>query len=127
MGLFGRRKDEESAAVLAAARAKLTMADLEEIRFLLTTKKVVHAVKLVRDRTNLDLKPSKDIVDEIRTGRFVAPVRNTRVLRRPGASLADRVRGLKAAGDLHQATALVITETGMTEAEAGIFVGSLDA
>lgn len=127
MGLFGRRKAEESAATLATARGRLTAADLYEIRFLVTTKKVVYAVKVVRDRTGLDLKPAKDIVDEIRTGRFVPPVTDTPVLRRPGASLADRARALKAAGDQHQAAALVVTETGMTEAEAGLFVGALDA
>ena len=45
------------------------------------------------------------------------------------ASLQQRVRtrALKAAGQLHQATALVVSETGMTEAEAGLFVGALEA
>jgi hypothetical protein len=47
------------------------------------------------------------------------------VVRRPGNNLAERTRTLKAAGDLHQATALVVSETGMTEAEAGLFVGAL--
>jgi hypothetical protein len=127
MGLFGRRHSDASAANLAAARAKLTAADLDEIRFLLTTKKLVYAVKVVRDHTGLGLKPAKDIIDEIRTGRFVPPATPTRPVRPQGTSLAARVRTLKAAGDLHVATALVIAETGMTDAEAGLFVGALDS
>jgi hypothetical protein len=124
MGLFSRHNDVD-AATLAAARGRLTPADLDEIRFLITTKKPVHAVKLIRERTGLDLKPSKDLYDEIRYGRFVPPVTDTPVVRRPGNNLAERTRALKAAGDLHQATALVVSETGMTEAEAGLFVGAL--
>ncbi|MDX6292895.1 MAG: hypothetical protein QOH50_1970 [Kribbellaceae bacterium] len=124
MGLFSRHHDVD-AATLAAARGRLTPADLDEIRFLITTKKAVHAVKLIRERTGLDLKPSKDLYDEIRYGRFVPPVTDTPVVRLPGNNLAERTRALKAAGDLHQATALVVSETGMTEAEAGLFVGAL--
>ncbi|HEU4948048.1 MAG TPA: hypothetical protein VFT31_12920 [Kribbella sp.] len=125
MGLFGRGKHVD-AATLATARGRLTTADLDEIRFLITTRKAVHAVKYIRDRTGLDLKPSKDLYDEIRYGRFVPPVTDTPVVRRPGTNLAERTRALKASGDLHQATALVVSETGMTEAEAGLFVGALE-
>ena len=86
---------------------------------------MVHAVKLIRDRTGLDLKHAKGMVDDIRLGRYVPPTTGTPVVRLPGANLAERTRTLKAAGDLHQATALVVSETGMTEAEAGLFVGAL--
>ena len=123
MGLFGKRKEEDLAAI-AAGRAKVTAADIEQVRFLLTTKKNLMAVKTIRDRTGLDLGDARDIVEEIRYGTFVLPA--ARPVDRPrGNSLADRVRALKANGDLHQATALVVTETGMTDAEAGLFVGSL--
>lgn len=125
MGLFGKRKEEDSAAV-AAGRAKVTTADIEEVRFLVTTKKRVMAVKTIRDRTGLDLADAKAIVDEIRYGTFVRPpVRPVDRPRGQAPSLADRVRALKASGDLHQATALVVAETGMTDAEAGLFVGAL--
>ena len=53
------------------------------------------------------------------------PITDTPVVRLPGTNLAERTRALKAAGELHQATALVVSETGMTEAEAGLFVGAL--
>lgn len=125
MGLFGKRKEEDLAAV-AAGRAKVTTADIEEVRFLVTTKKRVMAVKTIRDRTGLDLADAKAIVDEIRYGTFVQPA--ARPVDRPSGqapSLADRVRALKASGDLHQATAFVVAETGMTDAEAGLFVGAL--
>jgi hypothetical protein len=85
----------------------------------------VHAVKLVCDRTGLDLKQAKTLVDDIRLGRYVPPIPKTPVVRRPGTNLAERTRALKAQGELHQATALVVSETGMTEAEAGLFVGAL--
>ena len=124
IGAFGRNPHWTQAHA-AVARGRLTPADLDEIRFLITTKKGLHAVKLIRERTGLDLKPSKDLYDEIRYGRFVPPVTDTPVVRRPGNNLAERTRALKAAGDLHQATALVVSETGMTEAEAGLFVGAL--
>jgi hypothetical protein len=126
MGLFSRNssKDTDNVA-LAAARARLSSEDVDQVRFLITTKKVIFAVKLVHERTGLDLKHAKDLVDEIRLGRYVPPVIDTPVVRRPGANLAERTRALKAAGELHQATALVVSETGMTELEAGLFVGAL--
>lgn len=124
MGLFRRDKDVDP-ATLAAARAQLTPDDVNQVRFLLTTKKVLLAVKLVHERTGLELRPSRHLVDEIQYGRFVAPITETPAVRRPGTDLAGRTRALKAAGQLHQATALVVTETGMTEAEAGLFVGAL--
>jgi hypothetical protein len=126
MGLFSRRSSQDTDNVaLAAARARLTPDDVDQVRFLITTKKVVHAVKLVRERTGLDLKNAKELVDDIRLGRYVPPTTGTPLVRRPGTNLAERTRSLKAAGELHQATALVVSETGMTEAEAGLFVGSL--
>jgi hypothetical protein len=126
MGLFSRRSQDSDNVALAAARAKLSSQDVDQIRFLLTTKKQVFAVKYVMDRTGLDLKQAKDLVDEIRLGRYVPPITDTPVLRMPGTNLAERTRALKAAGELHQATALVVSETGMTEAEAGLFVGALN-
>jgi hypothetical protein len=125
MGLFGRRDKEADNVVLAAARERLAGDDVDQVRFLITTKKMVHAVKLVRDRTGLDLKNAKELVDDIRLGRYVPPTSGTPVVRLPGTNLAERTRALKAAGDLHQATALVVSETGMTEVEAGLFVGAL--
>ena len=125
MGWFSRREDTDNVA-LAAARARLTSDDVDQIRFLITTKKAVHAVKLVRERTGLDLKHAKGLVDDIRLGRYVPPTTGTPVVRRPGTNLAERTRALKAQGELHQATALVVSETGMTEAEAGLFVGALN-
>jgi hypothetical protein len=126
MGLFSRRSSQDTDNVaLAAARERLSPDDVDQVRFLITTKKVVHAVKLIHDRTGLDLKQSKELVDDIRLGRYVPPTKGTPLVRRPGTNLAERTRALKAAGDLHQAAALVVSETGMTEAEAGLFVGAL--
>jgi hypothetical protein len=126
MGLFSRRSSQDADNVaLAAARARLSSDDVDQVRFLITTKKAVHAVKLIRDRTGLDLKHAKGLVDDIRLGRYVPPVTDTPVVRVPGTNLAERTRALKAQGELHQATALVVSETGMTEAEAGLFVGAL--
>jgi len=126
MGLFSRQSSQDTDNVaLAAARARLSSDDVDQVRFLITTKKTVHAVKLIRERTGLALKPSKELVDDIRLGRYVPPTTGTRLVRRPGTNLAERTRSLKAAGELHQATALVVSETGMTEAEAGLFVGAL--
>ncbi|GAA1608453.1 hypothetical protein GCM10009789_73630 [Kribbella sancticallisti] len=126
MGLFSRNssKDADNVA-LAAARGRLSSSDVDQIRFLLTTKKSVFAVKYVVERTGLELKQAKDLVDEIRLGRYVPPVTDTPVVRLPGTNLAERTRALKGAGELHQATALVVSETGMTEMEAGLFVGAL--
>lgn len=126
MGLFSRNssKDADNVA-LAAARARLSSEDVDQIRFLLTTKKSVFAVKYVMERTGIELKHAKDLVDEIRLGRYVPPISDTPIVRLPGANLAERTRSLKAAGELHQATALVVSETGMTETEAGLFVGAL--
>ncbi|MEU4191065.1 hypothetical protein AB0E69_04145 [Kribbella sp. NPDC026611] len=125
MGLFGRRRQDTDNVALAEARERLSSGDVDQVRFLITTKKMVHAVKLVRDRTGLDLKNAKELVDDIRLGRYVPPTLGTPLVRLPGANLAERTRALKAAGDLHQATALVVSETGMTEVEAGLFVGAL--
>ena len=128
MGLFSRRSSQDTDNVaLAAARARLSSDDVDQVRFLITTKKIVHAVKLIRDRTGLDLKPAKGLVDDIRLGRYVPPVTDTQPVRRPGTNLAERTRALKAAGELHQAAALVVSETGMTEVEAALFVGALKA
>ncbi|HET6296134.1 MAG TPA: hypothetical protein VFG33_22315 [Kribbella sp.] len=124
MGLFSRRTEADNVA-LAAAREKLTVDDVDQIRFLLTTRKNVLAVKYVMDRTGVELKQAKELVDDVRFGRYVPPVTDTPVVRMPGANLAERTRALKAAGELHQATALVVSETGMTETEAGLFVGVL--
>ena len=124
MGLFSRRTEADNVA-LAAAREKLTVDDVDQIRFLLTTRKNVLAVKYVMDRTSVELKQAKELVDDVRLGRYVPPVTDTPVVRMPGANLAERTRALKAAGELHQATALVVSETGMTELEAGLFVGAL--
>ena len=124
MGLFSRRTEADNVA-LAGAREKLTVDDVDQIRFLLTTRKNVLAVKYVMDRTGVELKQAKELVDDVRFGRYVPPVTDTPVVRMPGANLAERTRALKAAGELHQATALVVSETGMTETEAGLFVGVL--
>ncbi|GAB3836894.1 hypothetical protein [Kribbella italica] len=124
MGLFSRRTEADNVA-LAAARAQLAPEDVDQVRFLLTTRKSVFAVKYVMDRTGSELKHAKEVVDDIRLGRFVPPVTGTPVVRVPGTNLAERTRALKAAGELHQATALVVSETGMTEVEAGLFVGAL--
>jgi hypothetical protein len=126
MGLFSRRTEADNVA-LAAARAQLAPEDVDQVRFLLTTRKNVFAVKYVMERTGSELRHAKELVDDIRLGRFVPPVTGTPVVRRPGTNLAERTRALKANGDLHQATALVVSETGMTEAEAGLFVGALQA
>lgn len=125
MGLFSRRSKDADNVALAAARAKLTPADIDQIRFLLTTRKMVYAAKYVMDRTGVELRHAKELVDAVRLGRYVPPVTDTPVVRVPGTNLAERTRALKAAGELHQATALVVSETGMTEAEAGLFVGAL--
>ncbi|MFB6721956.1 hypothetical protein ACFCV3_17415 [Kribbella sp. NPDC056345] len=126
MGLFSRKRDQDSDnTALAGARAKLTSDDVDQIRFLITSRRLVNATKLVMDRTGLDLKKSKQIVDEIRYGTYVPPISKTPLMRTPGTNLAERTRALKAAGELHQATALVVSETGMTELEAGLFVGAL--
>jgi hypothetical protein len=126
MGLFSRQSSQDTDNVaLAAARARLSPDDVDQVRFLITTKKTVHAVKLIRDRTGLALKPAKELVDDIRLGRYVPPTTGTPLVRRPGTNLAERTRALKSAGELHQATALVVSETGMSEAEAGLFVGAL--
>ncbi|TDO49239.1 hypothetical protein EV643_106208 [Kribbella sp. VKM Ac-2527] len=124
MGWFNRRTEADNVA-LAAARAQLTSNDVDQVRFLLTTRKTVFAVKYLIDRTGTELKHAKEIVDEIRLGRYVPPVKDTPLVRLPGTNLAERTRALKAAGELHQATALVVSETGMTELEAGLFVGAL--
>src|SRR5882757_8285867 len=107
MGLFSRRTEADNVA-LAAAREKLTVDDVDQIRFLLTTRKNVLAVKYVMDRTGVELKQAKELVDDVRLGRYVPPVTGTPVVRMPGANLAERTRALKAAGELHQATALVV-------------------
>jgi hypothetical protein len=125
MGLFSRRSKDADNVALAAARAKLSSEDVDQIRFLLTTKKTLFAVRYVKERTDIDLHQSRDLVEEIRLGRYVPQISDTPVLRVPGTNLAERTRSLKAAGELHQATALVVSETGMTEAEAGLFVGAL--
>jgi hypothetical protein len=128
MGLFSRRSSQDTDNVaLASARERLSPDDVDQVRFLITTKKIVFAVKLIHDRTGLDLKQSRELVEDIRLGRYVPPTTGTPLVRRPGTNLAERTRSLKAAGDLHQATALVVSETGMTEAEAGLFVGALRA
>ncbi|MFF1816321.1 hypothetical protein ACIA49_10655 [Kribbella sp. NPDC051587] len=127
MGLFSRSKRDQDAdnAALSAARAQLTAEDVDQVRFLITSRLMVHATKVVRDRTDLDLKKSRQIVEEIRYGTYVPPIKKTPLMRTPGTNLAERTRALKAAGELHQATALVVSETGMTEVEAGLFVGAL--
>ncbi|MGW7685433.1 hypothetical protein ACWGID_32125 [Kribbella sp. NPDC054772] len=126
MGLFSRRSDQDADNVaLAAARARLSPDDVDQVRFLITTKKSVHAVKLIHDRTGLALKQAKELVEDIRLGRYVPPTTGTPLVRKPGTNLAERTRALKAAGELHQATALVVSETGMTDEEAGLFVGAL--
>ncbi|MEV8374581.1 hypothetical protein AB0P21_17710 [Kribbella sp. NPDC056861] len=127
MGLFSSRRTETDNVVLADARTRLTSEDVDQIRFLLTTKKKLMAVKYVMDRTGISLKHAKDLVEDIQLGRYVPPVTDTPVLRTPGTNLAERARALKANGELHQATAMVVSETGMTELEAGLFVGALRA
>jgi hypothetical protein len=120
MGLFSRR----SSAPVEPHRP-LTPADVDEVRFLLTTGKVVYAVKVVRDRTGMGLKEAKDVVDAVRKGRYVPPTAPA-TASKPGTSLAVRARALKAGGDWHTATALVMVETGMTESEAGRFIAALE-
>jgi lysine decarboxylase len=96
MGWFKRRTEADNVA-LAGAREQLTSDDVDQIRFLLTTKKTVFAVKYVMDRTGIELKHARDLVEDIRLGRYVPPVGDTPVLRRPGTNLAERTRALKAA------------------------------
>lgn len=91
MGLFSRQSSQDTDNVaLAAARARLSPDDVDQVRFLITTKKTVHAVKLIRDRTGLALKPAKELVDDIRLGRYVPPTTGTPLVRRPGTNLAER-------------------------------------
>jgi hypothetical protein len=122
MGLFSRRRTNEPVAPVRP----LSTADLDEVRFLITTGKIVYAVKLVRDRTGLGLKEAKGIVDDIRKGRYVPSATGPSTGPKPGTSLAVRARALKAGGDWHTAAALVMVETGMTESEAGRFLAALE-
>src|SRR5689334_25425044 len=93
MGLFSRRSSQDTDNVaLAAARGRLSPDDVDQVRFLITTKKAVHAVKLIHDRTGLDLKQTKELVDDIRLGRYVPPTTGTPLVRRPGTNLRSEER-----------------------------------
>ncbi|WP_245656582.1 ribosomal protein L7/L12 [Microtetraspora fusca] len=96
--------------------------DLQErVRELCAEGKKIHAIKAVREGTGLGLKEAKDIVDALDAGRPVPVVDPSA----PRGDLASRVRELKAAGRAEQAVFLVRGETGMTQAEAEIFVNAL--
>jgi hypothetical protein len=101
----------------------VTEGTLERARALIAQDKPILAIKGVREETGLGLAEAKQLVDALRQGR---PVPTTAV---PGAQtvpLADRVRDLRAQDRMIDAIALVVAETGMTEAEATRFVDTLD-
>ena len=97
--------------------------DLQErARLLVEQKKVVSAVKLIREETGLDLKDAKFVADAIAAGRAV-PIDTAGPA--DSSTLADRARALKISGREEQAIFLVRGETGMNHPEAFAFVQSL--
>ena len=101
---------------------------------LLTERKKIAAIKLLRERTGLGLKEAKDLVEALERGQSIAghPALagfSGRYADRPqvpfGADLAARARGLKADGREGQAIHLVRGETGMGQEEAELFVRGL--
>ncbi|MCG5213528.1 hypothetical protein [Streptosporangium sp. KLBMP 9127] len=97
--------------------------DLQErARLLMEQKKVISAVKLIREETGLDLKDAKFVADAIAAGRAV-PIDTAGPA--DSSTLADRARALKISGREEQAIFLVRGETGMNHPEAFAFVQSL--
>ncbi|MFI0447205.1 ribosomal protein L7/L12 [Actinomadura sp. 6N118] len=92
---------------------------------LLHDRKVIHAVKRVREDTGLGLKEAKDYVDGVRDGHIQAPG-PAGPAGPAGMPLSDRVRAFKAAEDFESAIAVVRAETGMTRAEATRFIDALE-
>ncbi|MDP9844223.1 50S ribosomal protein L7/L12 [Streptosporangium lutulentum] len=107
--------------------------DLQELVTRLTRQgQKIHAIKALRHHTGLGLSESKKVIDAVALGHpmwshpVLAPFRPSPVaLPHAGPDLATRVRELKAAGRTAQAIHLVRGETGMGQAEAELFVGSL--
>ena len=115
MGLFNR-----GPKVVVPPR-QLTADEAGQVQALTADDKLIQAVKLVRELTGLGLKDAKDTAEAIRDGRYaVAPAAGG------GADLAARVRTLKAAGQWHEASALVSAETGMSKPDADRFVAALE-
>ncbi|MFC7331109.1 ribosomal protein L7/L12 [Marinactinospora rubrisoli] len=90
---------------------------LERARALIAQGKPVHAIKGVREETGMGLAEAKALVDALSQGRPVPGA--------PAVALAARVRDLRDE-DRAAAIALVVAETGMTEAEAVRFADALD-
>ncbi|KAB2346011.1 ribosomal protein L7/L12 [Actinomadura rudentiformis] len=89
---------------------------------LLHDRKVIHAIKRVREDTGLGLKEAKDYVEGVRDGRIQGPGPAAPA----GMTLSDRVRAFKAAEDFESAIAAVRAETGMTRSEAMRFIDALE-
>ncbi|MDH2426633.1 ribosomal protein L7/L12 [Sphaerisporangium sp. TRM90804] len=116
--------------------------DLERLVTQLTHRgRKIEAIKELRTHVGLGLKEAKDVVDAVavghplwshpnmarfRPGALLSPQDAPRSPQdAPRADLATRVRELKATGRAEQAVYLVRGETGMGQAEAEAFVGTL--
>ncbi|MFI6597339.1 50S ribosomal protein L7/L12 [Nonomuraea sp. NPDC050536] len=93
------------------------------LRQLIAQRQPIHAIKILRDHTGLDLRTAKNIVDAMVAGRDLPGHPPTRPPMQP--DLATRVRELLQAGRTEQATFLVRGETGMDAQAAERFIASL--
>ncbi|MBB6173366.1 hypothetical protein HNR23_003426 [Nocardiopsis mwathae] len=112
-GLFGRSPKIPRDVV------PLTEDAIAQARELVRQGKQINAVKVIREQSGMGLAEAKAMADALREGRQVP------VAPAPGMSLADRVRRLRGEDRIADAVRLVATETGMTEAEAALFIEHL--
>lgn len=94
-----------------------------ELRQLIAQRQPIHAIKMLRQHTGLDLRTAKSIVDAMAAGHDLTGHPLIRPPMQP--DLATRVRELLEVGRTEQAIFLVRGETGMDAQAAERFVASL--
>ncbi|MFC4564233.1 hypothetical protein ACFO4E_20420 [Nocardiopsis mangrovi] len=97
---------------------------LERARLLIRRGKQIQAIKGIREETGMGLKEAKELADALRDGRPL-PASAGRFAAPAHSDLAARVRDLRAQGREDDAIRVVVTETGMSTAEAAGFLDSL--
>lgn len=121
-----RPRDPRPAAQAGTAAARvraLPPATEQEARRLVEQRKLVHAIKVIREGTGMGLREAKETAEAIRDEESQAP----RSSWPSGDDLATRVRELRADDRTGEAIELVATETGMSLVDATRFVESVSS
>lgn len=128
LGLWLASRRPSSASPTPVPLPELSDADRAEVHRLLAQNQKIHAIKLVRERSNCGLREAKAYVDQLEPSGLPSGLGNPPLTApvAPSAALAEQVRGLLAQNQKIVAIKLVRETTGWSLRESKDYVDQLE-